>query len=135
MGVNPEKLPLIREGRARGLGNWKDEKIDVLGNADPISDFKMPVTYQPGNINEKELNDLLALYPPGMMNSRTVVRPVRNEDKCIMCGECKENCPAEALTLEPQFHISDACITCFCCVELCPEGALEVPDVEAFQHY
>lgn len=135
MGADLEKLPLVREGRARGLGNWKDEKIDIQGCADPIPGFRMPVTYQPHQIDEKEIKDLLELYPPDMMNSRTVVRPLWNEEKCVLCGECRDNCPAEALTLAPEFSISDACIACFCCVELCPEGALEVPDVEAFQHY
>jgi uncharacterized protein (DUF362 family)/NAD-dependent dihydropyrimidine dehydrogenase PreA subunit len=135
MGADPEKLPLIVEGRARGLGNWEDEKIEIHGDASPIPDFRMPVTYVAQTLGEKELNELLALYPPGMMQSRTGVLPIQNEEKCILCGECAENCPAAALILEPEFVISDACITCFCCVELCPEGALEVPDVEAFQHY
>jgi uncharacterized protein (DUF362 family)/NAD-dependent dihydropyrimidine dehydrogenase PreA subunit len=135
MGADPEKLPILREGRIRGLGNWEDEKIEIRGDADPIPDFRMPVTYLTQSLGDEELNDLIKLYPPGMMLSRTGVRPIQNDEKCILCGECAENCPAEALTLEPEFTISDACITCFCCVELCPEGALEVPDVEAFQHY
>ena len=72
----------------------------------------------------------------GNFNVKLAIEPhFVDLEKCTGCGECAENCPAEALTLEPEFGISDACITCFCCVELCPEGALEVPDVEAFQHY
>ena len=55
--------------------------------------------------------------------------------ECIMCGDCALNCPAKALTIEPEFNVSDNCIACFCCVELCPEGALEVPDIDAFHHY
>jgi len=135
MGVDPLTLPLIEEAGSRGFGNCDQKKIDIIGKLEPIPGFQMPVTYMARSLSNGEREKISKLYPTGMMDTRVTIRPVRNDDQCILCGECAENCPAEALTLEPDFSISEKCISCFCCVELCPEGALVVPDAEAFQHY
>jgi ferredoxin len=107
----------------------------VEGDFFKIPDFRMPVTFLATTLDEESLDELRNLYPPNMMATRTEVKPVRDDDKCSNCGDCETNCPPEALTLEPDFHINDECIACYCCVELCSEGAMEVPDVEAYRHY
>ena len=135
MGIDPTTLPLIREARERGFGNYSDDTIEIKGELKPIPDFQMPVTYLARSLSDSDRNKITDLYPSEMMGTRLTIKPARNDDRCILCGECADNCPAEAITLEPEFSISEKCITCFCCVELCPEGALVVPDVEAFQHY
>ena len=135
MGIDPMTLPLMMEGRQRGLGNTDLKQIDVSGRLEQIPDFLMPVTYLTHSLSEGDREKIAQLYPSDMMGERVTIKPLRKDEQCILCGECAENCPAEAITLEPEFAISEKCITCFCCVELCPEGALEVPEVEAFQHY
>jgi len=135
MGVDPAGLPVQKEALARGLGVLEEDEIDIHGKFLKISDFKMPVTFQP-RYGEAELRkEIGKLYPQGMMATRTEIKPQRDEEKCILCGDCADNCPAETILLEPEFHIGEGCIACYCCVELCPEGAMEVPDVEAFRHY
>ncbi|MDO8491620.1 MAG: hypothetical protein Q7T04_06375, partial [Dehalococcoidia bacterium] len=79
----------------------------------------------------KMRDDRLAELLPG----RLAVKPLLAIDKCLQCGDCEVNCPAQSLTLDPYPVINDKCIQCFCCVELCNEGALEVPDVAAFRAY
>jgi uncharacterized protein (DUF362 family)/NAD-dependent dihydropyrimidine dehydrogenase PreA subunit len=135
MGVDPALLPVQKEALVRGLGVLQEKEIEILGQLVPIPDFRMPVTFYASFQDEKVRAALKKLYPRGMMETRLEIKPVRNDEKCIACGDCALNCPAEALTLEPEFQISDQCINCYCCVELCPEGAMEVPDVEAFRHY
>ncbi len=134
MGVDPGRLPVQEQARVRGLGALEESEIDIWGQFVVIPNFRMPVTFapQPGRESADELR---GLYPGGMMKGRVMSKPVYLEELCVKCGDCVVNCPAEALTLEPEFNISDECIACFCCVELCPEGALEVPDIEAFRHY
>jgi ferredoxin len=111
------------------------DEIDIQGKFEPIPGFKMPVTYRP-SIDKTEIREQIGkLYPQGMMEIRTGIKPVQDAGKCMLCGDCETNCPAEAIVLEPDFIISDQCIACYCCVELCPEGALEVPDVEAYRYY
>ncbi|MBW2142294.1 MAG: DUF362 domain-containing protein [Deltaproteobacteria bacterium] len=135
MGVDPSELPVQKEALARNFGNIRDGDIDIRGQLETIPDFKMPVTFFQKVFDKETKSKLKKLYPPGMMAVRTGVKPQRDAEKCIECGDCELNCPAKALTLEPEFSIGDQCIACYCCVELCNEGALEVPDVEAYRHY
>ena len=135
MGVDPAILPVQKEALVRGIGVLDESRIDVDGDFFKIPDFKMPSAFLTTTLDEESLEKLRKLYPPNMMATRTEVKPVRDADKCVNCGDCEANCPPKALTLEPDFHINDDCIACYCCVELCPEGAMEVPDVEAYRHY
>ena len=48
-----------------------------------------------------------------------------NEEKCTQCGICIEECPSEAIGLEPYPVFKDNCFGCFNCVRLCPENAIE----------
>jgi ferredoxin len=135
MGVDPFDLPVQKEALARDMGVLDEKAIDVRGGFVQIPDFKMPVTFQPKYGDAEIREEIGKLYPKGMMEIRTEIKPQRDEDTCVMCGDCATNCPADAITLDPEFHIDDRCIACYCCVELCPEGSMEVPDVEAYRHY
>lgn len=134
MGVNPKDLSFLKVARDRGLGKLDEADIAIDGELVVIPDFKMPVTYSGANKDEAwaKLRDL---YPSDMMQTRVTIRPEHQPNLCTDCGDCVVNCPADTISLEPEFVIGDACISCFCCVELCQEGALGVPDVEAFRHY
>ncbi|MFW5912048.1 MAG: DUF362 domain-containing protein [Candidatus Hadarchaeota archaeon] len=52
-----------------------------------------------------------------------------NEEDCITCGTCVENCPEEAITLEANSAVIDRekCIGCGMCIAVCPEGAVVIP--------
>jgi uncharacterized protein (DUF362 family)/NAD-dependent dihydropyrimidine dehydrogenase PreA subunit len=135
MGVEPELMPIQKAAIERGLGNADREDIDLQGPFVVIPNFRMPVSFSPELYSEESIKKLRALYPSGMMSDRIATKPVHDGEECIACGDCEENCPPQALGLDPEFTISDECIACFCCVELCPVGALEVPDTEAFRHW
>ncbi|MEW6185570.1 MAG: DUF362 domain-containing protein [Thermodesulfobacteriota bacterium] len=135
MGVSPDELFIQKEAAARGLGNLAEEDIEIIGTLTPIKDFKMPVTFRRELMTDGDVQGLRDLYPADMMNTRIGIKPLQDPEKCILCGECAANCPAGALTVEPDFFIDDSCIACFCCVELCTRGALGVPENEAFRHY
>ncbi len=135
MGISPETLFVQKEAAARGFGNLAAEAIEIVGDFTPLIDFRMPITFRPERMTDGDVYELLDLYPADMMNTRIRIKPSRTLEKCSLCGECADNCPAGALTVDPTFSISDKCIACFCCVELCNQGALEVPDVDAFRRY
>lgn len=51
-----------------------------------------------------------------------------NEEKCILCAACVENCPTEAISLkEDKIEIDyDKCIGCGECLTVCPKQAIEM---------
>jgi ferredoxin len=53
--------------------------------------------------------------------------PWINEDLCVSCGVCVDDCPVEAITLEQDQKAvidEDECIRCGKCHEVCPEDAV-----------
>ncbi len=52
-----------------------------------------------------------------------------NEEECVSCGTCVENCPEEAITMgENEMPVIDKekCTECSTCVENCPSEAISV---------
>jgi len=59
-------------------------------------------------------------------------RQIFNPEKCISCGLCERECPAEAIQLVqvsgkrmPKFFL-DRCIFCYLCAEGCPREAIKL---------
>ena len=53
-------------------------------------------------------------------------------EKCLFCGKCEHNCPAEAITLDRKNRTwtidREKCITCGVCAEGCPAHCLTLAD-------
>ena len=51
-----------------------------------------------------------------------------NKEKCIHCKRCADNCPAKAISMEPETGIpqvnSKLCESCQRCIGFCPTGAM-----------
>ena len=62
------------------------------------------------------------------MNWALSQRPVVKKAECVGCGECRDVCPARAITMVDKKPRIDrkACIRCFCCQEFCPKSAMKV---------
>ena len=53
-------------------------------------------------------------------------KPFYVTDKCISCGECAENCPANSISMvngKPQWE--EKCYQCTSCINRCPTQAIE----------
>ncbi|MGD2151482.1 MAG: 4Fe-4S binding protein [Desulfobacterales bacterium] len=49
-----------------------------------------------------------------------------NNETCIQCHECEENCPVQGIDIEAEPpRIQDPCIYCWRCVTICPTLSLE----------
>jgi hypothetical protein len=56
------------------------------------------------------------------------IKPESNPKKCIACGKCIEECPAEAISfVEGKAFIDrDKCIGCAHCIAVCPQEAIDI---------
>lgn len=136
MGLDPMEVRLFQkaaelESQGRPpLGRYRRGEVLVRDSDDrpveiePIPNFVLPRTLKEISASLQEQAEILTALGN--------IRPRVNEDRCALCGDCADNCPAGAITLDP-YPVVDAakCISCFCCAELCMEGAMEVPSGEA----
>ncbi|MEO0005721.1 MAG: DUF362 domain-containing protein [candidate division WOR-3 bacterium] len=116
--AKPENIPTTRIAGQRGLGPIKREDIKIEGDLSPIKDFRLP---------DAGLAALITRL------SRPVYRfllprvPLLKKSRCIRCGECAQNCPVQAIKMNPYPEIDRRrCIRCFCCSEICPERAMTI---------
>jgi uncharacterized protein (DUF362 family)/Pyruvate/2-oxoacid:ferredoxin oxidoreductase delta subunit len=121
VGLSALQIPIIRAARSVCTGESRVEHISVLGekiNDVMVKDFRMPQsTNTEWPIPEwarRRLKDALT------------TRPVINQDMCICCGVCQNNCPRGAVGDKDGCMKIDYrnCIRCFCCQEFCPKGAI-----------
>jgi len=113
----PEHLEILED-----LGNLlKETALCGLGTTAPnpvLSTLKYFREEYEAHIYEKRC-------PAGVC--RALVQYSIDEEKCIGCGRCKRECPAEAITGEkkqPHRIDPEKCVKCGACYEVCPEGAV-----------
>lgn len=120
MGLDPGSLRFLQVARERGLGNYDQEEIEIVGELKRIPDFKLPPIAVKAEDVSAHIRELL--------HSRTLLRPSVDAELCTGCGTCIEQCPASALSMDGEAPEVDPekCITCFCCQEMCPETAIKL---------
>lgn len=118
MGLDPGRLRFLRAAREAGLGNFAEEAIEILGELEPIPNFKVPPLGGEALMNNPAVQD--------MLHGKTLLRPKADPETCVGCGDCADHCPVSALVMTDGLPVVEAsrCIACFCCQEICPEKAI-----------
>ena len=98
--------------KAKEFGKKIHEKVEKMRTLDKISLLRVP-----GNFPYKQLKLL------------SNITPVTQQTGCTQCGECKEVCPAAAITVgETVVTDQSLCIKCCACVKTCTTGARVMAD-------
>ena len=123
MNMGVDDIPTLRAAYERGLIPKTAEELPVFPELAPfvIPDFKLTPKHDVqlwGTTNPVASRILRRMFA-----SRPAVHT-----GCIGCGECKNACPANAITIvRKRAKIKrDMCVRCFCCQEFCPRGAISV---------
>ncbi|MHA2181515.1 MAG: DUF362 domain-containing protein [Promethearchaeota archaeon] len=122
--VKIKNVPHVKNAIERNLGAGNLENIEIVGMSLEEAKKQTPKFNVPGN----SFTSFIA-YMSGHIGYKIIKKiPKLIEAKCIKCGECAKNCPAEAIEFEdnslPVF-LRKKCISCFCCAELCSENAIK----------
>ena len=127
--LDPEFVPYLVEGQRVGLGNWRSEDIEYLGDSPDL--FRKPdfsVVRKP--VAGVPVRSRL----PSFIRNAVLARPVIDHSVCVRCGVCVESCPVEGKALgfrdgsrkQPPVYTYSKCIRCYCCQEMCPYKAISV---------
>lgn len=136
--LKPELVPTNYHGEKMGLGDWREENIQVI-----VADEE--------GIRKSSMEELVSQFgKPDFHVDRTQVRtniwtrmakalnlfqkkPYIEEDKCVRCGICVNSCPVPGKAVDfrkgkeqPPVYDYKKCIRCFCCQEMCPKKAIKV---------
>ncbi len=126
--LDPMRVPTSGPGGRWGLGTYKMEEIEVVG--DSLSAAR-PGSYK---VRRGPVRDLSAQGMLSTVDNLIAQRPVLNKRRCARCGQCVEACPVQPKALDwqdgnkkqPPSYKYIRCIRCYCCQEICPEGAITV---------
>lgn len=119
MGCDPGRLRFLQKAKEVGLGDYAIDRIEIDGELMRLENFKLPPLGGEAIAGNESVQELI--------QSRTVLRPEADPEKCTACGTCVEHCAVSALGMgeDDLPHVdADTCITCFCCQEMCPEKAI-----------
>lgn len=123
--TDPALIPIQKEALARKIPGSDLKDVRIIGVVPKLDGIKLPDTYTHSSKNL--LNSALSLSYP-LLKKLFDSRPQINYNKCVGCFNCKNVCPAKAISNKnnrPLIGYSK-CLRCFCCHEVCPHNAIQV---------
>jgi len=127
--LDPALLATGTAGRDYGLGTWRAEEIEVVGDG--------LAALVNGDFVVRRAREAHRQLPPAigaMVKKVIAARPVIDRERCSRCGTCVSACPvappavswADGSHSHPPRYDYERCIRCYCCQEVCPEKAIHV---------
>lgn len=128
MGYGDDDIPITNEARRRKI--FPSEITYPLLNANDL----VIEDYRRIQVQKKQYFFSRLLFPYFTRRIQKALKkkdpaPSFDTDKCIVCKRCINICPAKALSLDENRHVTinkKECIRCYCCHEMCPADAIEI---------
>jgi uncharacterized protein (DUF362 family)/NAD-dependent dihydropyrimidine dehydrogenase PreA subunit len=127
--LDPEFVPTAGIGKEGGLGTYKSDEIEIVGdNLEELINKNFQVVRRPP---ERLTN---SRYFPKFLKNYISPRPVIDYERCVNCGKCVLQCPVDPKAVnwpggdkshKPVYNYN-RCIRCYCCQEICPEKAITI---------
>ncbi len=125
----PEFVPTMKFGEESGLGVYKPDEIQIIGDdIEPLINKNFQVVRRPPDRMAS------ARSFPTFLKNRISPRPVISYERCVNCGNCVQMCPVTPKAVDrpagnkeqkPMYDYKE-CIRCYCCQEICPEKAITI---------
>jgi len=124
--IPPEDVPTLKAGFERPFCISSAEEIDIVG--DQITSLQL--SSFDASKNSIFSNAVRWPFTSPLFKQLLVEKPVPNPEKCTLCYQCRQICPAKAISrakdaAQIPAYDYNACIRCFCCMEICPEAAIQ----------
>ncbi|MFX1417505.1 MAG: DUF362 domain-containing protein [Promethearchaeota archaeon] len=122
--LKAKNVPHIKNAIERNLGVGDLNNIEIVGMSLEEAKKQTPKFNVPGSTMTNFISYITGHFAYKVMKKIPDLIKV----KCVQCGQCAQNCPAEAIKFVEENYpifLREKCISCLCCFELCPENAIK----------
>ena len=125
VGLEPEKIAMLREGHERGYGPLDMSELELVG--DPMETLLAP-DFLKAEASSTDFIDRLPKFLRPAAKKLATPYPRIDKKRCVGCGKCAESCPQHTISLRDGKAVIryQNCIRCFCCHEMCPKHVVQI---------
>lgn len=125
VGLEPEKITMLREGHERGYGPLDLSELELVG--DPMETLLAP-DFLKAEASSTDFIDRLPKFLRPAAKKLSTPYPRIDKKRCVGCGKCAESCPQHTISLRDGKAVIryQNCIRCFCCHEMCPKHVVQI---------
>ena len=125
VGLEPEKITMLREGHERGYGPLDLSELELVG--DPMETLLVP-DFLKAEASSTDFIDRLPKFLRPAAKKLATPYPRIDKKRCVGCGKCAESCPQHTISLRDGKAVIryQNCIRCFCCHEMCPKHVVQI---------
>ena len=125
VGLEPEKIAMLREGHERGYGPLDLSELELVG--DSMETLLAP-DFLKAQASSTDFIDRLPKFLRPAAKKLATPYPRIDKKRCVGCGKCAESCPQHTISLRDGKAVIryQNCIRCFCCHEMCPKHVVQI---------
>ena len=125
VGLEPEKIAMLREGHERGYGPLDLSELELVG--DSMETLLAP-DFLKAEASSTDFIDRLPKFLRPAAKKLATPYPRIDKKRCVGCGKCAESCPQHTISLRDGKAVIryQNCIRCFCCHEMCPKHVVQI---------